>query len=64
MAVPVNSPLKIFLFVGDDVRSLKYLRFLKAKLETPYVVSYFFNKLLTMGMPFSRGEGHSVLGAH
>jgi hypothetical protein len=51
-AVPVNSPLKIFLFVGDDVRSLKYLRFLKAKLETPYVVSYFFNKLLTMGMPF------------
>jgi hypothetical protein len=52
MAIPVKSPLKIFLFVGDDVRSLKYPRFLKAKLETPYVVSYFFNKLLTLGMPF------------
>ena len=26
--------------------SLKFLRFLKDKLETPYVVSYFFNELL------------------
>jgi prepilin-type N-terminal cleavage/methylation domain-containing protein/prepilin-type processing-associated H-X9-DG protein len=33
--------------VGDEVTSLKFLRFLKDKLETPYVVSYFLNKLLT-----------------
>ncbi len=28
--------------------SLKFLRFLMDKLETPYVVSYFFNGLLTI----------------
>jgi hypothetical protein len=28
------------------VTSLKSLQFLKGKLETPYVVSYFFNSLL------------------
>jgi hypothetical protein len=28
------------------VTSLKFLRFLKAKLETPYVVSCFFSRLL------------------
>jgi len=33
--------LKILFFVGDEVTSLKFLRFLKNKLETPYVVSYF-----------------------
>jgi hypothetical protein len=40
-----NSPLKISFFVGDEVTSLKSLRFLKGKLETPYVVSCFFNSL-------------------
>ena len=38
----VSSPFKIFFFVGDEVTSLKFSWFLKAKLETPYVVSYFF----------------------
>jgi hypothetical protein len=32
------------------VTSLKFLRFLKDKLETPYVVSYFFNGLPRRGM--------------
>jgi hypothetical protein len=45
--VAPNSPLKIFFFVGDEVTSLNFLQFLKDKLETPYVVSYFFNRLLT-----------------
>jgi hypothetical protein len=46
-APSVNRPLKISFFVGDEVTSLKFLRFLKDKLETPYVVSYFFNRRLT-----------------
>jgi hypothetical protein len=33
-------------FVGDEVTSLKLLWFLKDELETPYVVSYFFNRRL------------------
>jgi len=54
-----GSPLKIFFFVGDeacrvvasgaktgDESQMSYLRFLKDKLETPYVVSCFFNRLL------------------
>jgi hypothetical protein len=41
----LGSPLKISFFVGDEVTSLKFLRFLKDKLETPYVVSYFLNRL-------------------
>ena len=44
------SSLKISFFVGDEVTSLKFLRFLKGKLETPYVVSYFFNRLLWAAM--------------
>ena len=51
------SLLKISFFVGDEVcRGVAFdaktgdesqiLRFLKDKLETPYVVSYFFNRLL------------------
>jgi hypothetical protein len=35
-----DSPLKISFLVGDEVTSLKFIRFLKDKLETPYVVSY------------------------
>src|SRR6266536_1031385 len=31
---------RTLLFVGDEVTSLKSFRFLKDKLETPYVVSY------------------------
>jgi hypothetical protein len=53
----LNSPLKNSFFVGDEVTSLKFPWFLKAKLETPYVhppqycyggrvVSYFLNRLL------------------
>jgi hypothetical protein len=41
---PPIVQLKISFFVGDEVTSLKYLPFLKDKLETPYVVSYFFNR--------------------
>ena len=41
----VVGSLEISFFVGDEVTSLKFLRFLKGKLETPYVVSYFFNRL-------------------
>jgi hypothetical protein len=41
----VCSPLKNSFFVGDEVTSLKFPWFLKAKLETPYVVSYFLNRL-------------------
>ena len=33
----------ISFFVGDEVTSLKLLRFLKDKLETSHVVSYFLN---------------------
>ncbi len=32
-------------YVGNEVTSLKFPWFLKAKLETPYVVSCFFNGL-------------------
>jgi hypothetical protein len=35
-----DSPLKISFLVGDEVTSLKFIRFFKDKLETPYVVSY------------------------
>jgi hypothetical protein len=49
------------------VTSLKYLRFLKDKLETPYVVSYFLNRLGVV--PVSsffewRQAGSTVLGRH
>jgi uncharacterized protein (DUF2132 family) len=47
-AVNVSSSLKTSFFVEDKVTSLKFLRFLKdkiEKIETPYVVSYFFNRL-------------------
>ena len=40
-----NRPFKISCFVGDEVTSLKILRFLTDKLETPHVVSYFINGL-------------------
>ena len=35
----------ISFFVGDEVTSLKFLWFLKGKLETPHVVCYSFNRL-------------------
>jgi hypothetical protein len=38
--------------------SLKFLRFLKDKLETPYVVSYFFNGLLTWIFHTLHGSSH------
>ena len=38
--------------------SLKYIRFLKCTLETPYVVSYFFNGLLT----FAAANSPNMLG--
>jgi hypothetical protein len=43
---PHSSPFKKSFLVGDEVTSLKFLRFLKNKSETPYVVSYFFNGLI------------------
>ena len=42
----VGRPLIIPCFVGDEVTSLKFLRFLKGELETPYVVSYSISRLL------------------
>jgi hypothetical protein len=45
---PLAARQKISFFVGDEVTSLKFLWFLKGKLETPHVVSYFFNRLLAV----------------
>jgi len=42
-----SSLLKKLIFVGDEVTSLKSPGILRDKSETPYVVSYFFNRLLT-----------------
>ena len=42
--------------------SLKFLRFLKGKLETPYVVSYCFNGLLRRGVGRFGGERNSADG--
>ena len=46
LLITIFQPVKNLFFVGDEVTSLKSLRFLKGKLETPYVVSCFFNSLL------------------
>ena len=65
------SLLKISFFVGDEVcRGVAFdaktgdesqiLRFLKDKLETPYVVSYFFNRLLDCFVSLLRGSGQNV----
>ncbi|MDB6024688.1 MAG: hypothetical protein JWM68_911, partial [Verrucomicrobiales bacterium] len=36
--------------VGDEVTSLKFPRFSAEKLETRYLVSYFFNRLLGLAL--------------
>ena len=47
---------KTVFFVGDEVTSLNFLRFLRDQSETLYVVSYFLNRLLT--------SLYSVIDAH
>ena len=51
-----NGQLKISFFVGDEVTSLKYLRFLKDKLEIPYVVCYFFNRPPQVELELASGD--------
>jgi hypothetical protein len=50
--------------VGDEVTSLTFLRFLKDKLETPYVVSYFFNGLLTSNFAAKTAKRFVTVGVY
>ncbi|MGO9168959.1 MAG: hypothetical protein ACLP56_18985 [Candidatus Sulfotelmatobacter sp.] len=44
--------------------SLKFLRSLKDKLETPYVVSYFFNGLLTANFAAKTAKRFVTVGVY
>ena len=50
--------------VGDEVTSLKFLRFPKNKLETPYVVSCFFNGLLTANFAAKTAKRFVTVGVY
>ena len=50
--------------IGDEVTSLKFLRSLKDKLETPYIVSCFFNGLLTANFAAETAKRFVTVGVY
>ena len=54
----------ISFFVGDEVTSLKLLWFLKDKLETSHVVSYFLNGRITANFAAKTAKRFVTVGVY
>jgi hypothetical protein len=59
-----DEACRVVAFARRPVTSPKFLRFLKDKLETPYVVSCFFNGLLTANFAAKTAKRFVTVGVY